>query len=171
MLHRHQRMAKVSTLVLHILYDICCLAIIFIFYTLLCISIHTDLLEGLKRAQRFRLEDQRGTEINFELPDFLKDNKTNDWNSAKLVAAADAMNTKDVNKKTAKAPQPTPRLSINRNNSIDKDSRRSSEVAKENEDNAQGANSSCNQGAYTTHSFRLEYSILKGKTVLIKTIN
>lgn len=29
--------------------------------------------EGLKRAQRSRLEDQRGTEINFELPDFLKD--------------------------------------------------------------------------------------------------
>ncbi|XP_054260544.1 regulator of G-protein signaling loco isoform X2 [Macrosteles quadrilineatus] len=31
------------------------------------------LYEGLKRAQRSRLEDQRGTEINFELPDFLKD--------------------------------------------------------------------------------------------------
>ncbi|TGZ47582.1 hypothetical protein DBV15_03429 [Temnothorax longispinosus] len=31
-----------------------------------------DLYEGLKRAQRSRLEDQRGTEINFELPDFLK---------------------------------------------------------------------------------------------------
>lgn len=33
----------------------------------------SELLEGLKRAQRSRLEDQRGTEINFELPDFLKD--------------------------------------------------------------------------------------------------
>nr|CAD7461698.1 unnamed protein product [Timema tahoe] len=32
-----------------------------------------ELYEGLKRAQRCRLEDQRGTEINFELPDFLKD--------------------------------------------------------------------------------------------------
>ncbi|KAL1501798.1 hypothetical protein ABEB36_007057 [Hypothenemus hampei] len=32
-----------------------------------------ELVEGLTRAQR-RLEDQRGTEINFELPDFLKDN-------------------------------------------------------------------------------------------------
>lgn len=31
-----------------------------------------ELYEGLKRAQRNRLEDQRGTEINFELPDFLK---------------------------------------------------------------------------------------------------
>ncbi|KAF4517638.1 hypothetical protein B566_EDAN002870 [Ephemera danica] len=31
-----------------------------------------ELYEGLKRAQR-RMDDQRGTEINFELPDFLKD--------------------------------------------------------------------------------------------------
>lgn len=36
-------------------------------------------MEGLTRAQR-RLEDQRGTEINFELPDFLKD-KENQQNS------------------------------------------------------------------------------------------
>ncbi|XP_011302728.1 regulator of G-protein signaling loco isoform X3 [Fopius arisanus] len=36
-----------------------------------------ELYEGLKRAQRSRLEDQRGTEINFELPDFLKQNKEN----------------------------------------------------------------------------------------------
>ncbi|XP_043461403.1 regulator of G-protein signaling loco isoform X3 [Leptopilina heterotoma] len=35
-----------------------------------------NLYEGLKRAQRSRLEDQRGTEINYELPDFLK-NKEN----------------------------------------------------------------------------------------------
>ncbi|XP_043266406.1 regulator of G-protein signaling loco isoform X2 [Venturia canescens] len=35
-----------------------------------------ELYEGIKRAQRSRLEDQRGTEINFELPDFLK-NKEN----------------------------------------------------------------------------------------------
>lgn len=28
--------------------------------------------EGLKIAQRGRLEDQRGTEINFEMPEFLK---------------------------------------------------------------------------------------------------
>lgn len=39
----------------------------------------TELVEGLTRAQR-RLEDQRGTEINFELPDFLKD-KENQQNS------------------------------------------------------------------------------------------
>ena len=31
-----------------------------------------DLYEGLKLAQRGRLEDQRGTEIRFEMPDFLK---------------------------------------------------------------------------------------------------
>ncbi|KAF0302019.1 Regulator of G-protein signaling loco [Amphibalanus amphitrite] len=30
------------------------------------------LYEGLKRAQMCRLDDQRGTEINFELPDFLR---------------------------------------------------------------------------------------------------
>ncbi|XP_012287001.1 regulator of G-protein signaling loco isoform X2 [Orussus abietinus] len=35
-----------------------------------------DLYEGLKRAQRSRLEDQRGTEINFELPDFLKNKES-----------------------------------------------------------------------------------------------
>lgn len=34
--------------------------------------------EGLKRAQRSRLEDQRGTEINFELPDFLKDKENSE---------------------------------------------------------------------------------------------
>jgi regulator of G-protein signaling len=38
-------------------------------------------LEGLKRAQRSRLEDQRGTEINFELPDFLKDKENNIQNN------------------------------------------------------------------------------------------
>ncbi|XP_059083922.1 regulator of G-protein signaling loco-like isoform X2 [Tigriopus californicus] len=31
-----------------------------------------ELYEGLKLAQRGRLDDQRGTEINFEMPDFLK---------------------------------------------------------------------------------------------------
>ncbi|XP_036330534.1 regulator of G-protein signaling loco-like [Rhagoletis pomonella] len=44
-----------------------------------------ELLEGLKRAQLARLEDQRGTEINFELPDFLK-NKEN-LNASKLRKA------------------------------------------------------------------------------------
>ena len=33
---------------------------------------YAELYEGLKLAQRGRLEDQRGTEIKFEMPDFLK---------------------------------------------------------------------------------------------------
>merc|ERR1712223_1761404 len=35
-------------------------------------AITEDLYEGLKLAQRGRLEDQRGTEIKFEMPEFLK---------------------------------------------------------------------------------------------------
>lgn len=69
----------------------------------------TDLLEGLKRAQRFRLEDQRGTEINFELPDFLKDNKLKKDDG-------------DSPRKLGKAPQPAPRLSISRNNTLNESS-------------------------------------------------
>lgn len=37
--------------------------------------LHTEFLEELKRAQKFRLEDQRGTKISIELPDFLKVNE------------------------------------------------------------------------------------------------
>ena len=37
-----------------------------------CLAFFVDLYEGLKLAQRGRLEDQRGTEIRFEMPDFLK---------------------------------------------------------------------------------------------------
>lgn len=71
-------------------------------------------MEGLKRAQRFRLEDQRGTEINFELPDFLKDNKlrklkTNDDSDAK-----DVTELQQQKKSIGKTPQPAPRLSISR---------------------------------------------------------
>lgn len=74
-------------------------------------------MEGLKRAQRSRLEDQRGTEINFELPDFLKDNNK----LRKFKAADDSMvketSVADLQKKPlGKTPQPAPRLSINRNN-------------------------------------------------------
>ncbi|XP_011160617.2 regulator of G-protein signaling loco isoform X2 [Solenopsis invicta] len=43
-----------------------------------------DLYEGLKRAQRSRLEDQRGTEINFELPDFLKNKENGKPSDSKL---------------------------------------------------------------------------------------
>lgn len=70
----------------------------------------------MKRAQRSRLEDQRGTEINFELPDFLKDNnklrkfKTADDSMVKETSMTDAQK-----KPLGKTPQPAPRLSISRN--------------------------------------------------------
>ncbi|XP_017041727.1 regulator of G-protein signaling loco isoform X4 [Drosophila ficusphila] len=74
-----------------------------------------ELLEGLKRAQLARLEDQRGTEINFDLPDFLK-NKEN------LSAAVSKLrkvraNLSPVSKAPSsptEIPQPAPRLSITR---------------------------------------------------------
>ncbi|XP_008554044.1 regulator of G-protein signaling loco isoform X1 [Microplitis demolitor] len=47
-----------------------------------------ELYEGLKRAQRSRLEDQRGTEINFELPDFLKDKENNKSKDEKKLRRA-----------------------------------------------------------------------------------
>ncbi|KAH8382827.1 hypothetical protein KR009_005487 [Drosophila setifemur] len=75
-----------------------------------------ELLEGLKRAQQARLEDQRGTEINFDLPDFLK-NKEN------LSAAVSKLrkvraNLSPVSKAATtptEIPQPAPRFSITRN--------------------------------------------------------
>lgn len=90
------------------------------------------LLEGLKRAQRSRLEDQRGTEINFELPDFLKDKekysnvgnklrktKFNESpsNSISLYNNIDICNNNDPMKMNTspphqRPPQPAPRLSI-----------------------------------------------------------
>ncbi|XP_061501063.1 regulator of G-protein signaling loco isoform X2 [Anopheles gambiae] len=51
-------------------------------------SQNDELLEGLKRAQRSRLEDQRGTEINFELPDFLKDKENFSTSSAAVSSSA-----------------------------------------------------------------------------------
>ncbi|EDW59381.1 regulator of G-protein signaling loco isoform X1 [Drosophila virilis] len=74
-----------------------------------------ELLEGLKRAQLARLEDQRGTEINFDLPDFLK-NKEN-LNAAASKLRKVRANLSPVNKAsntTVDAPQPAPRLSITR---------------------------------------------------------
>lgn len=75
-----------------------------------------DLLEGLKRAQRSRLEDQRGTEINFELPDFLKDNKLKSISTAS-TDPTEMVNSENHRKPLGKAPQPAPRLSIARSNS------------------------------------------------------
>ncbi|KAH8381578.1 hypothetical protein KR093_008672 [Drosophila rubida] len=74
-----------------------------------------ELLEGLKRAQLARLEDQRGTEINFDLPDFLK-NKEN-LNAAASKLRKVRANLSPVNKAATSptdAPQPAPRLSITR---------------------------------------------------------
>lgn len=86
-----------------------------------------DLLEGLKRAQRFRLEDQRGTEINFELPDFLKDNELNTRNKfrktkAGSTATGEATDVTNANNREIPSqsptklvpPQPAPRLSVTR---------------------------------------------------------
>lgn len=93
-----------------------------------------SLLEGLKRAQRSRLEDQRGTEINFELPEFLKDKEKyanvgnklrktkfdeSPSNSISLYNNVDScsngesikMNTSPSHY-TQKPPQPAPRLSL-----------------------------------------------------------
>uniref|UniRef100_A0A1Y1LI36 RGS domain-containing protein n=1 Tax=Photinus pyralis TaxID=7054 RepID=A0A1Y1LI36_PHOPY len=42
------------------------------------------LYEGLNRAQSSRIEDQRGTEINFELPDFLKDKDISQHNCSRV---------------------------------------------------------------------------------------
>lgn len=93
-----------------------------------------SLLEGLKRAQRSRLEDQRGTEINFELPEFLKDKEKyanvgnklrktkfdeSPSNSVSLYNNVDACNNNEPVKMntspphyTQKPPQPAPRLSL-----------------------------------------------------------
>lgn len=82
-----------------------------------------DLLEGLKRAQLARLEDQRGTEINFELPEFLKntDNahkSTMSPSSASPPSGPNNVTANDSNHLSPtpscieKPPQPAPRLSI-----------------------------------------------------------
>lgn len=97
------------------------------------ILLFVDLLEGLKRAQRFRLEDQRGTEINFELPDFLKDSggrsklrkvkqMPTDGNTIQLLPVTSPVKSPVTSspiedsprKSLGKAPQPAPRLSISR---------------------------------------------------------
>jgi hypothetical protein len=48
-------------------------------------SFLAELYEGLKIAQRGRLDDQRGTEINFEMPDFLKRNQGDKENFPKMT--------------------------------------------------------------------------------------
>ncbi|GAB0088616.1 Regulator of G-protein signaling loco [Sergentomyia squamirostris] len=84
-----------------------------------------DLLEGLKRAQRSRLEDQRGTEINFELPEFLrnKENLTNNKSRCENHRYDDGAGEVDQRRESSDRltgfpprPQPAPRLSIINNN-------------------------------------------------------
>ncbi|XP_065355708.1 regulator of G-protein signaling loco [Calliphora vicina] len=72
-----------------------------------------DLLEDLKRAQLARLEDQRGTEINFELPEFLKNtdnlnSSSSSSNNNNNITNENSLNTTPVER----PPQPAPRLSI-----------------------------------------------------------
>jgi len=96
------------------------------------INLPESLLENLKRAQCLRIEDQRGTDINFELPEFLKDrNKfgqklrktTQDDSSSNplsLYSNVESLspNRNDYNKmnnspsQQQKPPQPLPRTSL-----------------------------------------------------------
>lgn len=73
-----------------------------------------DLLEGLKRAQLARLEDQRGTEINFDLPDFLKNKGNQNAAASKLRKVRDSLSPVNKANSLTDAPQPAPRLSITR---------------------------------------------------------
>lgn len=92
----------------------------------------TELLEGLKRAQRSRLEDQRGTEINFELPDFLKNkenfnnNKVRKLKPLEPIPLARSKFDHDISMTQSNQdpsnvplrPQPAPRLSITKTPNI-----------------------------------------------------
>jgi len=80
-----------------------------------------DFLEGLKRAQRFRLEDQRGTELNCELPDFLKDKENFVNNKLRKTKPTEpvpmARTTFEENTVPLVRPQPAPRYSISKSTS------------------------------------------------------
>ncbi|XP_016983083.1 regulator of G-protein signaling loco isoform X3 [Drosophila rhopaloa] len=74
-----------------------------------------ELLEGLKRAQLARLEDQRGTEINFDLPDFLKNKENLSAAVSKLRKVRASLSpVSKVPSSPTEIPQPAPRLSITR---------------------------------------------------------
>ncbi|CAH1163571.1 unnamed protein product [Phaedon cochleariae] len=67
-----------------------------------------ELVEGLTRAQR-RIEDQRGTEINFELPDFLKDKENEEISNKTEQNTQFGMNhqePKNTSVTTTKKPNP-----------------------------------------------------------------
>lgn len=90
-----------------------------------------SLLETLKRAQFSRIEDQRGTDINFELPEFLKDrnkfpNSGSKFRKTNFDEMSDSMSIYSnieslspnrneygkVNTPQQKPPQPLPRTSL-----------------------------------------------------------
>ncbi|KAH8357201.1 hypothetical protein KR084_009268 [Drosophila pseudotakahashii] len=74
-----------------------------------------ELLEGLKRAQLARLEDQRGTEINFDLPDFLKNKENLSAAVSKLRKVRASLSpVSKMPSMPTEIPQPAPRLSITR---------------------------------------------------------
>lgn len=69
-----------------------------------------SLLEGIKRAQKSRLEDQRGTEINFELPEFLK-------NDTGAQSSDEQPPQPPQTVVMTERPKPAPRLSIGKSSS------------------------------------------------------
>uniref|UniRef100_A0AAG5CWF1 Regulator of G-protein signaling n=1 Tax=Anopheles atroparvus TaxID=41427 RepID=A0AAG5CWF1_ANOAO len=77
-------------------------------------SQNDELLEGLKRAQRSRLEDQRGTEINFELPDFLKDKENFATSSAAGSTTVGTGTASTANSVSAGAPLQGPASKLTR---------------------------------------------------------
>ncbi|XP_075152570.1 regulator of G protein signaling family member locomotion defects [Haematobia irritans] len=82
-----------------------------------------DLLEDLKRAQLARLEDQRGTEINFELPEFLKtaDNlNKNSGDSSPMQENNMVVNHENTMPSIERPPQPAPRHSITNKTKLNK---------------------------------------------------
>lgn len=73
-----------------------------------CIS---ELLQEIKKAQLMRFEDQRGTEINTEIPDFLKDKE----NFSKASTSFDNQSPYVLDSEASR-PQPAPRLSLSHSN-------------------------------------------------------
>lgn len=67
----------------------------------------SELLEEIKKAQLMRFEDQRGTEINTEIPDFLKDKEN--------LRKAQFESSYGLDSEASR-PQPAPRLSLSHMN-------------------------------------------------------
>lgn len=135
------------------------------------------MLEGLKRAQRFRLEDQRGTEINFELPDFLKDNDLNNRNKFRKTKANSSASDEAI-EQTAPAvdaaavksvpPQPAPRF-LNKTPNIT--ATNDNEPSHENRLNSSGSSTTSSSingsggGSNSNHYENGEYIVSNGHKV------